>query len=340
MTLGVGNILQSNSGNNSADETTLTPSLSSATTGHAVIVGFASNNVNAASPPTGFTLDGSGESNVGAAGYYVYRKQLSTGETSWSFPLSSSNGYAWWALEVSGLDSSPFVTGIASSDQAGTSIVTGTTTSTTQTDIMCLACFASNHATTGDSWSGYTNSFTEIKDQTTTSGSTNQASVAVAYKFPGTGGTFTSTATPSHSTNACGLMLVYKAAPPPAVSMDGVSIGGSFGMTGKVTARDGAGTHLNLYTTDTTVQGAIVIATGAAPAVTGNMTNSTSTTPVSTSGQTFTVNQVVQSTTTGEVMVVRDTWIDAGGAEWSNTTDRANTYSTSGWTVIGSALIT
>jgi hypothetical protein len=339
VTLGAGNILQSNSGNNSANEAICTVTLASATTGHTVLIGVSFGAAVGGVNPTGFTQDAHTAAAAGVD-YYVYRKQVSTGETSWSVSMSASTPAAWWVLEVSGLDPSPFVTGIADGGQAGTTADTGTTSTVTQTDILCLAALQSyNSGNATITWSGYTNSFTEIKDQSTASAGSTETSVAVAYKFPGVGGTFITTATLSASAIASGAMLVYKAAPPPAVSMDNVTVGGSFNMTATVTLRDGSGTHLNLFTGDTTVQGAITIATGAAPAVTGNMTNSTSTTPVTSSGQTFTVGQIVSSNLTGEVMVVRDSWIDAGGAKWSNTTNRGNIYSTAGWSVIGTAVL-
>lgn len=338
MTLGASNIVQSNSGNNSPTSTpTLTVSVSSPTAGHAVLVGISCGQVVTA-PPAGFTQDAVTSAVGGPDTHVVYRKQLSTGETSWAFGLTSSAAAAWWVLEVSGLDPAPLVTGVSNGGQAGTSISTGTTSSVSQTDILVLASFNGLKATTANTWSGYTNSLVEVKDQGTTDSGSNQWSIAVADRFPGAGGTFTSTATASASVNASGLILVYKAAPPPAVSIDNVAIGGQFVALATVTLRDGAGTHLDLRTDETTtVQGSIVIS--GALAVTGTMNYALSQIPAETSQVTFAVGALVQSNLTGECMVVRDSWIDAGGAEWSNTTNRATQYSTAGWTVIGSALL-
>ena len=340
MTLGSSNIVQSHSGNNSpVGTTTLTVSVSSATAGHTVLVGISAGTT-VTGPPTGFVQDAvSAAVGGGSDTHIIYRKQLSTGETSWAFGLAASGAAAWWVLEVSGLDpTTPFVTGTANGGQFGTSISTGTTSSVAQTDILVLASFNGLKSTTANTWSGYTSSFTEIKDQGTTDSGSNQWSIAVADLFPGAGGTFTTTATASASVNASGLVVVYKAAPPPAVSIDDVSIDGVFVMLAEVTLRDGSGTHLDLRTDETTtVQGSIVIASGLS--VTGTMNYALSQIPAETSQVSFAVGALVQSDLTGECMVVRDSWIDAGGAEWSNTTGRATRYSTTGWTVIGSALL-
>jgi hypothetical protein len=207
--------------------------------------------------------------------------------------------------------------------------------------LLCYASFSSyNLSSFTITWSAETNSFTEIQDTASGAwGGTTRVSIAECRKFPGASGSFECTATLSHTADAAttGILVVYQGATTTAAVIDDVTVGSSFGLTAQVTLRDGAGTHLNLYTKDSTVQGAIVISS--LLAVTGTMNYATSVIPILTSSQTFTIGDVVQSNTTGECMVVRDTWIDVSGPEWSNTTARSTKYSTVGWTQIGSATI-
>jgi hypothetical protein len=199
VTLGPGNIIQVNSGNNSATETqTVTVSLSLPTHGNTVLVGL-SMDVSVTAAPSGFVLDidavqGSVVHNS------IYRKQLSAGETSWAFTTNFGGQVAWWAFEMSGLDPAPLIASGHDDNLAGTTAQLFPSSPVTQTDTMVLAsvqAFVSSGS--APSFSGWTNGFVELADQGTTSPGSTQLSIALAYLFPGLAGGFGTVVTASIS---------------------------------------------------------------------------------------------------------------------------------------------
>ena len=198
MPLGPWNIIQVNSGNNSAAETgTLPVSLPSATSGNAVIVGI-STGATVTAAPSGFVLDVT--SVIGIDNNYIYRKQISTGETSWSFTQNFGLPDAWWAFEMSGLDPAPLIASGHDDNLAGTSAQLFPSSPVTQTDTMVLASIQGAVSSgSAPSFSGWTNGFVELADQATTSAGSNQFSIGLAYLFPGLAGGFGTVVTASVS---------------------------------------------------------------------------------------------------------------------------------------------
>lgn len=199
MTLGPGNIIQVNSGNNSSTETTtLTLSLSSATTGNTVVVGI-SNTLLITVVPSGFVLDVQAVI-IGNEAQSIYRKQKSAGETSWDFTTQFGGPAAWWAFEMSGLDPSPLIASGHDDGLAGTSATLFPSSPVVQTDTLVLASIQG--AVTGFpavTFTGWTAGFVEVADQGTTSPGSTQVSIALAYLFPGLAGGFGTDVTASGS---------------------------------------------------------------------------------------------------------------------------------------------
>jgi hypothetical protein len=200
VTLGPSNIIQVNSGNNSATETqTVTVSLSSATSGNTALVGL-SMDVAVTVAPSGFVLDIDALAASGAAHNSIYRKQVSAGETSWNFTTNFGGQVAWWVLEISGLDPAPLIASGHDDNLAGTSAELFPSSPVTQTDTLVLAAVQGGVTNIpAVTFSGWTNGFTELADVGTTSGGSNQYSVAVAYLFPGLAGGFGTVVTASAS---------------------------------------------------------------------------------------------------------------------------------------------
>lgn len=337
MPLGSGNIIQTGTSSTvTTPATSVNVTLSSATTGNTVLIGLIADEF-AITAPTGFVQDAYVQ--VGEAHHYVWRKQTSTAESSWTVYFPDFASAAWWVDEVSGLGASPLTAGISNSGSSVSSISTGTTPTATDADLLCIASYGAHIATnTVMTFSGETNSFTEAHDSHATWSGGVGVAIAEGRRFPGASGTYESTATISTTaTSASGILVVYTAASAPATVIDDVTVGGTFTITAEVTSRSGGDTHLDLFTDSTTVQGSIVL--HADLSVTGTMNYGTGLIGVQATSVAFTVGDVVSSDLTGECMVVRDSWIDSGGPEWSNTTTRATSYSTTGWTVIGSASI-
>jgi hypothetical protein len=332
------NIVQTNTGSTGANAAaTLDVTVSSATTGHTVLVGIVCDEP--VTPPAGggFLLDQI--ESAGGGRHHLLRKQTSTGETTWTFVFDTSAIAAWWVDEVSGLDPAPLAALASNHDETPPSTIsTSTTTSTSADDLYCVASFASwNSSNLTVTWSGYTNSFTEAHDTATTFSGSTEVSIAIARRFPGTPGSFETTATLSSAADASAILAVYKASTTAPVVIDDVPVGGSFGLAATVTARDGSGTHLDLRTVGVTVQGAIVISAGLS--VTGTMNFALSAVGITLASQPFTVGQIVADDDTGQTLVVRDAWSEPAGFFWSSATNRSVIYPTSGFTVVGQATL-
>jgi hypothetical protein len=328
------NVIQSAQGTTgaSADFNPVTVTLSTPTSGGTVLIGITCDET-IPTDPSGFVRDANVVS--GAHSHAIFRKQASVGETSWNVTMSAVGMAAWWVWEVTGLDPSPVDVTSSGAFSTATTKSTGTTSTTTVTDLLLVASWASwNSSNLTVTWSGQTNSFTEINDVATANTGSTEVSIASARRFPGATSSFETTATASASSLISALVVGYKALGPPPATIAQVPIGSSFALTATVTARSSS-TSLDLSTVGTTVQGSIAV--DGALAVTGTMARALDQIPVTVTASAFVVGDVVQSNVTGEAMVVREVWTDAAGPHWSNTTNRSTQYSTSGWSVIGSA---
>lgn len=336
MPLSTSNVVQSNADETSPDFPNPVPvTLPGPTSGGAVIIGINADEL--ITTPDGFIRDiGIID---GVHDHAIFRKQTSTGETSWNVPVASPAMAAWWVKEVSGLDPAATVDATASTAwSTATTKSSGTSGATTSADTIVIASHASwNSADATITWSGHTNSFAETHDVSTANTGTTEVSIAAADRFPGTTATFETTATASASALLSGLLVAYKAPTPPATTIAEVPVGTAFVMAARVAGRVAGGdTDLDLFTTDTTVQGSITIDN--ALAVTGAMNFPLDEIGISVAAQPFAIGDVVQGGA-GETFVVRDIWATSTGFNWSNTVDRRVVYSTAGFTKIGTATL-
>jgi hypothetical protein len=211
MVLGPSNIIQVNSGNNSATETpTQTLTLPSATSGNTVVVGLAMNMAITAAP-SGFVVEIQAAIG-GAINNYIYRKQVSAGETSWDFTTNSGSQCAWWALEISELAPAPLLTIGTDSDLLGTVAVLPPSEEVVQSDILVLASVqgaSSAGPGTAITFSGWTAGYTALAAAGTTSAGSNQQSIASAYLFPGLPGGFGTTVTASTTASMSFTSVTY-----------------------------------------------------------------------------------------------------------------------------------
>jgi len=215
------NIIQSNSG----DTGTTAPASVNATLG----VGTTANNdviliVNctvSVANPIGFVLDRS-HINGTANAMYVFRHALvPAGETSWTITPSAAAPVAWVVYEVSGLAAAPLDASASSGNTANTlDQSTGSTGTTSATDVLIVAAHGTwNEAdATEVTWSAHTNSFVESHDvSTNVAAAANNVALSVSRRFPGAVGTWECTATQSRSTEASGIIVVYKSSSSPTV---------------------------------------------------------------------------------------------------------------------------
>ena len=226
MPLTADDFIHENSGTGHTTGTSFMVSLAGAdetAAGNTVLI-FAA--IGATPSASGFVLD------KAAAGFaYVLRKSdVPTGETSWTVTFPNDGGldvgYSWYAVECSSLDvvdplDTSASTGLTAVPNGGT-LSTGTTPQNVALDTIAFAVFGADQAAgTTRSWSGYTNSFDEVVDLTPPSSSGGGWALAVARRFPGSTGMFSSTGTlaaTGATPNAAALIVAYRSAVSPIVA--------------------------------------------------------------------------------------------------------------------------
>jgi hypothetical protein len=237
--LTVDSILQENSGGTVAAGS-VTVSLPSGTTAGSTLLAFvamSSQSILMGTLPSGWVKDYEhGTSDTVTA--TVYRKPASAvaaGETSWTFPASSGTyNWSWYVCEVAGLDADDPLDASASNYVSTTVTAavarsTGTTGANSGTDTVVFGCWYERGAsatTAPGTWSGYTNGFIEVVQQTSgtggAAGSTNGLAIARKWSGGAATGPYESTATYTPGTTtgdaASGLVVAYRAADSPMVN--------------------------------------------------------------------------------------------------------------------------
>jgi hypothetical protein len=171
------------------------PDAGGTTAGNTVLVFLVSIGASSFTEPSGWIRD-IGSS---ASGRWVYRlTSVGAGVTSWTFTRNAAGDTAWYMVEVSGLALEPFDVssgGALSTTANGATRSTLTTTTNAASSGVAFAVFGAVKAGSGDvqSWSGYTNSFTERADFTPAGVAGQQ--IAVATRFTEGWSTWESTAT-------------------------------------------------------------------------------------------------------------------------------------------------
>jgi hypothetical protein len=155
---------------------------SGTTAGNTIIAIFSTQISFPSAPTTAWVLDRSVSSSIG-----VYRlPDVAAAQTSWTFTTGVSASPAWYIVELSGLDlGDPFDATATSSGNSvtnGGTMSTGTSGVTAGLDVVAFAIFAvENNINT--TWSGYTNSFTEVAE---INGTGNSLAVACRFVSGGT----------------------------------------------------------------------------------------------------------------------------------------------------------
>lgn len=170
--------------------------------------------------PAGFVLD-----KFLAVNLYAYRKsEVAASETSWTFTTTVNSVFAWYVVELSGVDEvEPLDTsavsgaGFGATSNGGTRS-TGTAPLNAALDTVVYGAFAAEQvAGSTESWSGYTNGFDEVADVSANVNGARQLAVA-SKAVTGTTGTFETTATlatSQASTPTGALLVAYRAANSP-----------------------------------------------------------------------------------------------------------------------------
>jgi hypothetical protein len=104
-----------------------------------------------------------------------------------------------------------------------------------------------------------------------------------------------------------------------------------------IVQRSAAGFLCTLYSTERDVLGTLTM--GVDLVMAGTIAAAPNTVPVTVLGRAFQAGDVVVSAGSGETFVVRDSWVTKEGWRWSSSPQRTSTYSTDGWSVVGSATI-
>jgi hypothetical protein len=216
--LSANNIIQSSSGSFNATSGSVT--LPGGTTaGNTVIVVVATGANIAPDMLTGFVADV-------ALGFTLQTNRvfhrgptegLAGGETSWTVTLASTGLCAWATFEVSGLDAvTPKDTSSGGAEATATSIGTGNLlTAPTAYDLMVLAVHGGYNSLSAaaPTWSGQTNSYTELKDQGAVGASTAVGlSVSVKFMTTPTFPSCTATSTLGTAGPVAGIAVAYAAA--------------------------------------------------------------------------------------------------------------------------------
>lgn len=164
------------------------------------------------------------------------------GELSWTFTTSVAAELVGYIIEVNGLDLVDPLDVAVTGTTSGTTANGGTRNTNTSalnpgSQVLAVAVFMADRLVTGDtaSWSGYTNSFTELADVTPASFLGN---IAVATRIIDGPGTFTCTATLATSSGTAlateGWILLFRAEDAslnaPLVGFTGYEFGTAGGM--------------------------------------------------------------------------------------------------------------
>ena len=195
-------------------------------------------------PPAGFIQD-----KFLAVNLYVFRKsEVAAAETSWTFTTSTNSSFAWYVVELSGVDpvepldaSATSGATFASTSNGGTRS-TGTAPLNAGLNTVVFGVFSAiQTAGSTESWSNYTNGFEEVADVSPNGDSAYQ--LAVARNFVnGTTGTFSTTATlatSSASASTAALLVAYRAADSPIVAPLAHLVGFEQGTHGGINSHTG-----------------------------------------------------------------------------------------------------
>lgn len=325
MSVSDANLLQTKTGTVSGSNTVIT-SLNSGTTAESTVIVVIATSLGTWSGitlPSGFITDKTQGSSGGVA--IFHKPDVFAGETSWTFTLSASTTSSWTAYEYSNIDPvEPVDVSVAtqtSSVANGGTASTGTTSINAGLSVVAIAAFAAPTVGQTESFSGYTNSFTEDTDQ----GSTTNPQLATATKYvDNTTGTFETTATFATTSGTArtiqALLVVYRAADAPIQSPLAMFTGFEFGTSGGIGnlgAQSPMNTNNDICTTGTWNTNYLVQAGSARNGNYGlRISNSSSVGSIGVSGAStgasgcFGVNARVVSAT-GTVMV--------GGFGWNGT---------------------
>jgi len=208
--LSTGNIVQENSGNTgTGTPTTTDASLASGTTAGNTLLILVSCDATVATPSV-FTK---AREQGNYSGHFLFRKPATAGETTWTLTPSVGASLSWYALEHSGLASNPLdVTTSQGTSSGVSSQSTGTTATTAQADVLVLASIGTSIGSGGtNSVSSWSNSFAERADTVTTKPSGANVGVAAAVLYPAAVGTYETTGTLAGTSQATGIIAVYKA---------------------------------------------------------------------------------------------------------------------------------
>lgn len=158
--------------------------------------------------PSGWTLD---RSEVDQNGLYLYRK-TSAGETSVTVTPTVSAASSWVILEYSGAAGSPLNVTTSGHTAFAASVSTGTTgtSSGAANGVAVVVAAVSRFDGSTATVNSYTNSFVEVAESGTTTGSAN-VTVAVATQTPAGDGTWESTVTINTASYIGALIAVYLA---------------------------------------------------------------------------------------------------------------------------------
>lgn len=204
-------LVQSNEGTSAL--ATVSPAFTGATTsGNLVVLAFAADDYNG-TPDTGWTQSTGMEQQKFHGGYIWWR--ISAGETSYQYTIGSATNSAWILMEFSGADASPY--DISNGQSQNASVTTYTTPNIIPTTggRLLVAMFGGSAAVNlaAETITGYTNSFTFIRDIGSGGGGTNDV-VGTGYRLvTGNGSTSFGTginyavATP---TSQSGLIIAFK----------------------------------------------------------------------------------------------------------------------------------
>lgn len=147
---------------------------------------------------------------------YAFRKSNVGVESSWTITVTPtvSQLVSWVAIELDDLDlDSPKDQDAGIATVTGTSLACGFSGSTTTYDGVVLVLHSSyrNSSATPATFSGHSNSFEEVAEQSAVSGNTS-LNLSVSRKFVQSIGNFNCTATASVSADLAGTILVYSGA--------------------------------------------------------------------------------------------------------------------------------
>ena len=225
-------LVQSNSGTSAS--ATVNPSFSVApTNGNLVVLCFASDDYNG-TPNTGWTQSSEMEQQVNHGGYVWWR--ISTGANPpGSYTIGSATNSAWILMEFSGVDASPYdVSEGQSVNFPGSSNYSTPSATPTSGNRLLVAMIGAGANTSMATYttSGWTNSFTKVRDIGSAGAGTNDA-VSTAYRLVTANGSTAYTTTTTWSSapqSSSGLIIAFKEGAAAGTTL--TAAGGSYALTG------------------------------------------------------------------------------------------------------------